>query len=268
MVGPVPEYIDIGRVLTLDELREVKDAGYAGVVPYLDPFNPKGATPQYLRDIATAGLLVPGFFYETTGGSGQPAYFSESQGKTDAAYAEVLLALVGHLVPKGVPVWYAADINIDPSLFTPYANGIAAIATSAQTPGIYGFQRLCDYARVEYPAFGKHLAQTYGAENASLELWQHEQVSINGIVVDLDDVRVPGWTPGGTDMEYVGKAEFEAYQADVKATIEGTDGGATVENGGLKGIINWLIDFAIADKQIDAGQQTQITAIRTALHQA
>ena len=106
-------YVDVGRVLSLAELQVLRANGVVGVNPYLDPYNPKGCTPQYLRDIATAGLRVGGFFYETTGGSGDPGYFRTDQGKDDAVAAEHLLAgfFAAALIPDKVVVWL---VNFSP----------------------------------------------------------------------------------------------------------------------------------------------------------
>ena len=41
--------------------------------------------------------------------------------------------------------------------------------------------------------------------------------------------------------DYVTRAEFEAYQRDVRETLEGTDAGATADLGGLKGVLNDLL---------------------------
>lgn len=196
--------LDIGRVLTYDQLVELRVHGdFAGVVPYLDPFNPKGATRTYLEDIYRAGLLVPGVFYQTTGGAGQgAAYFTRNQGRVDATNANELLARFGGLVPPLTIVWYAVDVNVAPSVIDEYANGIEDIADPAlQRPGLYGYERLMRHARDAYPHMGLHLAQTYGAPIAGLDLWQHEQITIDGITVDVDEVSVAGWRPKEKEVD-------------------------------------------------------------------
>lgn len=190
--------LDIGRVLSFAQLEQMRDHGdFSGVVPYLDPFNAKGATADYLRDIYAAALSVPGLFYQTTGGAGQGAsYFTREQGKTDAARADQLLARYAGLVPPRAIVWYAVDVNVDPGVIDEYANGIEEQATPAlQRPGLYGYQRLMQHARASYPNIGKHLAQTYGVQSSDLDLWQHEQITVDGITVDVDEVSVAGWRP-------------------------------------------------------------------------
>jgi hypothetical protein len=198
--------LDIGEILTFEQLVALRDqGGHDSVAPYLDPFNPKGCTRQYLEDIYRAGLKLAGFFYETTGGSGQgDSYFTAAQGEQDARFAEQLLASFSGLVPVGVRVWYADDVRlVNVSAFDAYAKAIEANATAAQTPGIYGFEDLIRYAQEpvdgrahRYPNMGPRAFLTYGDPTGLiLDGWQHEQVTISGITVDTSDVYVPGWAP-------------------------------------------------------------------------
>jgi hypothetical protein len=203
--------LDIGEVLSLDQLTTLKTkGGFEAVAPYLDPFNPKGCTRQYLEDIYRSGLKLAGFFYETTGGSGQgDSYFTEAQGAQDARFAEQLLASFKGLVPDGVRVWYADDVRlVSVSAFDAYANGIERNATPAQTPGVYGFEDLVRYIQEpvdgrahRYPNMGPRAFLTYGHPGGlALDGWQHEQVTIDGITVDISDVYIDGWTPKEADM--------------------------------------------------------------------
>jgi len=66
--------------------------------------------------------------------------------------------------------------------------------------------------------------QTYGTVSGSVDLWQHEQVVIDGVEVDLNESWVPGWVPaGGTQVtkdEYI-KVEADGLSLEdrVKATV-------------------------------------------------
>lgn len=210
-------YLDIGRVLTFDQLAELHQHGdFEGVVPYLDPYNPKGATVEYLQDIYRARMRVPGFFYQTTGGAGQGAsYFTRQQGRADSQRANELLARFAGLAPAPAIVWYAVDVNVEPTVVDAYATGIEDVANpTLQGPGLYGYQRLMQHARDAYPHIGAHLAQTYGVPSAALELWQHEQVTIDGITVDVDEVYVAGWRPEEGNMNETPKRVGQS--ADVR----------------------------------------------------
>jgi hypothetical protein len=214
----VTKVADIGRVLRLDELQILKANGIDAMAPYIDPYNPKGATEQYLRDIYASGLLLAFFFFQTTGGSGNPGYFTVQQGQIDSVAANVFLRKMKALglVPAVSDVLYAADINLNPpGLFDPYANGIDPNSggnadPTVQAPGVYGYQSLCDYARTNYPFMGKHLVQTYGRQNGVLEAWQNLQVTIEGITIDIDDSTVPGWRPGPVPDTFWGRDDSTA----------------------------------------------------------
>lgn len=217
------KYLDIGEVLTLNELRSIKaaDPTIEGVNPYLDPFNPKGCTPAYLRDIYAAGFKIGLFYYETTGGSGQgDPYFTFAQGAQNARNAEALLSTfhAAGLVPDQSTVCYADDVRLrNVSSFDEYANGIEATATPIQRPKIYGFNDLMHYAQEpvdgrahRYPNMGPGGVLTYGdPQGLILDGWQNEQVTIAGITVDLSEMYMPGWSPTGgvpvDDAEFLEK---------------------------------------------------------------
>lgn len=199
-----------------------KASGASGVARYLDPFNPKGITKDEVADIHAAGLALH-LFFETTGGANDPGYFTRAQGVTDCLNAVTELFRIG--APKGMLVWFAVDTNIEPSLVTEYANGIASVATDAIDPQLYGYQRLCEYASANFPHMGKRPAQTYGTPSVFLALWQHEQRDVCGVSVDIDDVSVPGWTTtvptsatGGTMFK--DDPDAQAFVKDVHDSLE------------------------------------------------
>lgn len=204
--------LDIGAILTLDELKMIRQQrpDIEMVNPYLDPYNPKGCTPQYLKDIYAAGFELGLFFYETTGGSGQgDSYFTFAQGAQDATLAEGILAefRAEKLIPDKVRVCYADDVRlIEVSKFDEYANGIESVATPFQIPKIYGFNDLMHYAQEKvngqprYPNMGPGGVLTYGdPQGLVLDGWQSEQVTVGGITIDLSEMYIPGYKPqGGT----------------------------------------------------------------------
>lgn len=173
-------------------LRCMKASDASGVARYLDPYNPKGITKDEVADIHAAGLALH-LFFETTGGANDPGYFTRAQGVADCLAAQDELAKIS--APKGTVVYFAIDINIEPSRVTEYANGIESVATDAIAPGLYGYQRLCEYAYHNYPNIGKHLWQTYGTPTVPLDAWQHLQEDRCGVQVDVNDANVPGWKP-------------------------------------------------------------------------
>jgi len=141
--------------------------------------------------------VLPGgavhLFYETTGGPA--SYFTHAQGQADCSAADDLLHGLG--APDRTVVYFAVDIDVEPSSVTEYANGIESVQTPQITPGLYGYQRLCEFAKVNFPNLGKHLAQTYGTPTVPLELWQHLQEDRCGSSVDVNEAFVGGWKPQG-----------------------------------------------------------------------
>ena len=186
---------------SLDTLRCMKASGVTGVARYLDPFNPKGITPEEVADIHAAGLELH-LVYETTGGTGRPdLYFTRAQGAADCTAADDILHGLG--APDGIVVYFAADVNVEPSSVTEYFNGVESAATPQITPGVYGYQRMCEYAKANYPGIGRHLWQTYGMPTVPLDLWQHLQEARCGVAVDVNDCTVAGWKGGDMTKDEV-----------------------------------------------------------------
>lgn len=143
------------------------------------------------------------------------AYFTFAQGAEDCRQAVDRLRDLG--APQGTVVYFAIDTNVDPGLVDIYANGIESMATPHITPGIYGYQRMCEHARANYPKMGRHLWQTYGVQTGSLELWQHEQDALCGVSVDINEATVEGWRK---DDDLALRDEFETYKRNTDTTIE------------------------------------------------
>lgn len=163
--------------------------GATGIARYLtaSPLDVRQITPQEVMDAHAAGLAIH-FFYEMS--PTYPAYFTFAQGAEDCRQA---VARLQELRAPPSVVYFAVDTNIDPSACDLYFNGVESMATLQIIPGIYGFQWMCEHARANYPNLGKHLAQTYGTQTGPLDLWQHEQVDLCGVVVDLNECMVEGW---------------------------------------------------------------------------
>lgn len=175
-----------------------------GIARYLtnSPSDQRQITPQEVADAHDVGLSIY-FFYEMN--PTYPAYFTYTQGAEDCHQAQARLTELG--APDGTVVYFAVDANVEPSLTTGYFNGIESVATPRITPGLYGFQRMCEYAKAMFPGIGRHLWQTYGIPTITLDGFQHLQESRCGVSVDVNDVTVPGWKGNGVSAPtYVGQS--------------------------------------------------------------
>jgi len=150
-------------------------------------------TTQEVSDAHSLGLSIH-LFYEMN--PTYLAYFTFAQGAEDCRQAQARLAELG--APDGTVVYFTVDTNVGPEMIVEYFNGIESSQTPAITPGIYGYQRMCEYADKNFPAMGKHLWQTYGSRIIRLDGWQHLQENRAGVSVDVNEVTVPGWK--GADM--------------------------------------------------------------------
>ncbi len=189
-----------------DFLNCLKAGGATGIARYLtnNRNDPRQITPQEVADAHAAGLEIH-FFYE--GNSTFPGYFTYPQGIVDCGMAVARLTELN--APLGTVVYFAVDVNLDPNITIPYFNAIEATKTVAITPGGYGYQRMCEFARSQFPNIGSHVAQTYGQPTGSLDLWQHLQEQRCGVQVDVNDCFVDGWKPEGgsvTAPSYVGQS--------------------------------------------------------------
>lgn len=178
-----------------DTLACFKASGASGIARYLtdSPFDRRQISKAEVADAHAVGLGVH-FAYEMN--PTYPAYFTFPQGAEDCRQAQERLTELG--APDGTVVYFTVDTNVDPVLTVGYFNGIESAATPRITPGIYGYQRMCEYAHSQFPNLGKHLWQTYGTPTLTLDLWQHLQEDRCGVSVDVNDAVVDGWI--GDDM--------------------------------------------------------------------
>lgn len=207
-------FADVGAILTFEDLLTLHRNGVDGINPYIDPNkNAKDCTAEYLRDIYRAGLYLGGFFVEDSGGAPVPGmvtgdeYFDDARGRGHAAYVNARLRAFAErgLVPPGVRCWYADDTRLrEDASFDDYATAIEETAIpELQAPGVYGFESLLRSiqerqpdGRMRYPNVGPRAFLTYGhAQGLVLDGWQNEQVTIEGITVDLSEMFIPGWRP-------------------------------------------------------------------------
>jgi hypothetical protein len=168
-------------------------AGVAGIARYLtnNPADPRQITAQEVGDAHAAGLAVH-FFYEMN--PTYPGYFTRAQGAEDCRQAVARLEELG--APEGTVVYFAVDAppsRIPVTLLDEYLLGVGDMVTPQLAPGLYGFEAHVEYVRTRFPQVGEHLAQTYGTPRGRLDLWQHEQVDMCGVAVDVDEATVEGW---------------------------------------------------------------------------
>lgn len=167
--------------------------GVAGIARYLtnSPRDKRQITPQEIDDAHAAGLAIH-FWYEMN--PTYPGYFTFAQGAEDCRQAVYRLQELG--APAGTVVYFTVDTNMDPQLADEYFNGVESMVTPQIAPGIYGYGRMVEHARKNYPNTGQHLAQTYsGRPLGPVDLWQHEQDALCGVSVDFNECSVAGWRP-------------------------------------------------------------------------
>jgi len=139
--------------------------------------------------ILDAGLELH-FVYETN--PTYEGYFTWAQGRADANACIAMAAARG--LPTATVVYLTVDVNLDPVKTIPYFNAAdPLLAASPVVGGVYGFQSMIDFARHEFGNLGKHLWQTYGIAQGTLDLWQTEQRPECGITVDVNQAYVAGW---------------------------------------------------------------------------
>ena len=163
-----------------------------GIARYLtnSPADARQLTPQEVLDAHALGLAVHLFFEMNPT---YPAYFTFAQGAEDCRQAQARLAELG--APDGTVVYFTVDTNIEPSLTPEYFNGVESAVTPRIIPGLYGYQRMSEYAYSHFPNIGKHLWQTYGTKTVTLDGYQHLQEARAGVAVDVNEVSAPGWRP-------------------------------------------------------------------------
>lgn len=188
----------------------LKTNGISGIARYLT--NSEGdarqLTPAEVQYAHDAGLEVH-FVFEMS--PTYAAYFSFAQGVYDALAAKARLDWLG--APQGIVVYFAVDApagTIPPAVLDEYFNGVASAAGSRFVPGIYGYMAHVEHARANYPVVGKHLWETYGTPQGSLDMWQNIQETICGVEVDLNDATIQGW--GGAQ----GEKEMTPDQVDAR----------------------------------------------------
>lgn len=200
------EVLDYYAVQSRATLACFKDSGAAGIAHYLTASmsDPREINRQELEDAHAVGLAVH-LVYEMN--PTYAGYFTFAQGAEDCRKAQERLADLG--APDGTVVYFTVDTNIDPVLTIEYFNGVESAVTPRLVPGVYGYQRMCEYAHINFPNVGKHLWQTYGTPTVPLDLWQHLQETRCGVEVDVNDAFVPGW-----------RKEEPMTDADVIAAVE------------------------------------------------
>lgn len=197
--------------------------GAVGIGRYLtDSANdPRQITPQEVSYAHAAGLAIHLFFEMNPVVA---AYFTFAQGAHDCQQAQARLAELG--APDGQVVYFAVDAPpsvIPVDVLDEYFNGVESVVTPRITPGMYGFEAHCDYARTRFPNVGKHLAQTYGTVNGALDIWQHLQEDRCGVSVDVDEAYIAGWqgvemTP--TEVNAAIDAKIAAYGVALQAELD------------------------------------------------
>lgn len=226
----------------------LKANGISGVARYLtnSETDQRQLTPQELQFAHDAGLEVF-FVYEMN--PVYAGYFTANQGRIDALAAMDRLNWLG--APEGVVCYFAVDApagTIPPSVLDEYFNGVESVCGTRFKPGVYGYAAHVEYARSNFPNTGKHLWQTYGTPQGPLDMWQHEQKTLCGVEVDINDATVSGW---GNQKEGANDMTDEQVKAIIRLMFTSPEG-------------KELTKFAIAGEGgYGRGLETELEALRT-----
>jgi hypothetical protein len=142
----------------------------------------------------------------------------------------------------GPVVYFTVDAPasvIPPAALDPYWNSLeGTLSIAAGTTdwtkwrihdAMYGYEDHIVYAIQAYPVARRHLAQTYGNPAAArlrlgegrLDLWQHEQRTICGFDVDLDDVISAIVPEGGITVgDFISAAQYGAVDPNTGLSLE------------------------------------------------
>lgn len=149
----MPNGIDIGRALTMDEVDKIiVPRGHVFVFRYLDRLSTSEIAMILSRRLAL------GLFYERTG-KGDLTY---DAGKAAGADARSLALALGVPLRCGIYDADATDVDVDPTTqgFVDRANGFFDGLDGAYVAKVYGSYRVCKFVRENFVAYGG-CAQTY-----------------------------------------------------------------------------------------------------------
>lgn len=272
-------YVDYAQRRGRTWLQIAKDDGVQGVVRYYDGRRVfgKGLSPEECADLDAAGLPRHAVF-ETSGGADIEGfaqggdYFTHAQGRQDWREAVADARRCGQ--PIGTPIYLAVDRSMnqnDPRLRDYFQGATDEDAGSGYSIGCYARSEVCEFIR---DTFGiKHLwpwtPRPPAIPDFDYDLWQYANAQVvGGASVDFNDCQLEGWTTQAEDdvaaIDQL-RQELDDYKADVRLTIEGTDGGATPQNGGIKGILNWCLWWIRGNQNTDVNQQREIDAMSATL---
>ena len=206
--------------------------GIDGVCRYLDGgrVSRKGLLREEAEAISAAGLRIH-TVYETSGGADIEGfapdgdYFTREQGRRDWLEAVVDATRAGQ--PRGYPIYLAVDRHMppeDPRLDAYFGGALSAdvsLGASGYHLGCYGPDYVCRFVRdaLGVTHLWPWLPRPPGRPDFDFDLWQYENgASVCGVAVDYNECRLKGWTL--MPEELVTREELEAYQAEVRATLE------------------------------------------------
>lgn len=186
----MPQGIDIGRRLSLDEVDLLRSRGFRFAARYYagDQSNPKTLTAAEIAYLLSRGFAILPVFQTS---ANFPGYFTYANGIADGQAARADGLALGQ--PLGTPICFAVDTDIsDPSAqLTDYFNGVFAGIDGAYLIGIYGEYDVVKFARENFPALG-YFWLTYawsgGRDYIPADVFQHANgVEIApGLVVDVN----------------------------------------------------------------------------------
>lgn len=249
-VVPPATVVDYYSPKGADFMRCLAENGVRGIARYLtnSPHDIRQTTREEVAAAHAAGLSVH-FFFEMN--PTYPGYFTYAQGGQDCRDAIDRLRELG--APEGTVVYFAVDTNVEPSIADGYFNAVEWNVTPQIVPGIYGFERMVNYARQYYPNIGEHLAQTYGVKHGALDLWQNRQDALCGVSVDFNECAADGWR-APKEVEVTDEEFIEKTRRLITPTLDA-----------MKTAYDPLIVAARANGLIDATQEAHLAALDTRL---
>lgn len=235
-----------------DFMRCLRENGVSGIARYLtnDAHDIRQTTRAEVAAAHAAGLSVH-FFYEVNPPNPPASLFTYAKGGEDCRQAIDRLRELG--APEGTVVYFCIDNDIEPSAADDYFNAVEWNLTPQIVPGVYGFERMAQYARQYYPNVGKHVWQTYGIKRGPLDAWQHNQDALCGVSVDFNECAADGWR-APKEVEVTDEEFIDKTRRLITPTLDA-----------MKTAYDPLIVAARANGLIDATQEAHLAALDTRL---
>jgi hypothetical protein len=183
------------------------ELGYNIFIMYLG-YGSKVATPSRISRILEAGGRIA-LVWEVTGGAAGfgipsgPEFFTLQRGREDATEAINQATRLGY--KPGCVIFYAVDVGITAEQCVEYFNGIKQIHDEHGMPYSIGSYGDFSVETAKWPAVPyrwQTLAWSGGQVGGTLNLYQDDQITIDGVQCDINEIMSPdiSWSWGKEDI--------------------------------------------------------------------